>query len=134
MAKNWIAMFNTSLRTLDALHLALAFAAVLPIFTADIQLKTSADSLGVHAFGIFQSWSWAFVRPVISSCPVYAYAVFHPAIRVLPYSFFNEKEASRFTSAWRSWNGKGISNAPSRPMPPRRCRTVWIWMVKTRLQ
>jgi predicted nucleic acid-binding protein len=55
MAKSWIAQLNTPLRTLDALHLALASVANLPLFTADAHLKASADLLGIKAFGVFGS-------------------------------------------------------------------------------
>ena len=54
MVKNWIAQFNTPLRALDALHLSLASAAGLSLFTADAHLKSSADLLGISAFGIFE--------------------------------------------------------------------------------
>ncbi|MBI9082298.1 MAG: type II toxin-antitoxin system VapC family toxin [Desulfobacterales bacterium] len=51
MAKNWISQFNTPLRTLDALHLAVAAAAGLPLFTADTRLEKTAGLLGIKAFG-----------------------------------------------------------------------------------
>ena len=47
LARNWIGLFTTPLRTLDALHLASAFANNLPILTADKSLSESAKSLGV---------------------------------------------------------------------------------------
>lgn len=47
MAKSWIAQFNTSLRTLDALHLALAALHRLILFTSDQQLKESARNVGI---------------------------------------------------------------------------------------
>lgn len=47
MAKSWIAQFNTSLRTLDALHLALAASHRLILFTSDQQLKESARNVGI---------------------------------------------------------------------------------------
>ncbi len=51
MAKNWIAMFNTPLKTLDAIHLAIASELNLPLYTADESLAKSADKLGVdHEF------------------------------------------------------------------------------------
>ncbi len=47
MAKNWILQFNTPLRTLDALHLAVASSKNLTLLTADQQLSKAADLLGV---------------------------------------------------------------------------------------
>jgi predicted nucleic acid-binding protein len=47
LARDWIGLFTTPLRTLDALHLACAFANGLPILTADKSLSNSARSLGV---------------------------------------------------------------------------------------
>ncbi|MDM8524421.1 type II toxin-antitoxin system VapC family toxin [Desulfococcaceae bacterium HSG8] len=47
IAKDWIARFETPLRTLDALHLAVAFSNNLTILTADERLGDSALSLGV---------------------------------------------------------------------------------------
>jgi predicted nucleic acid-binding protein len=52
-ARNWIARFSTHLRTLDALHLAIASTAGLPLVTADARLKSSADLLGIEAVGVF---------------------------------------------------------------------------------
>lgn len=51
-AQGWIGGFETPLRTLDALHLAVAATAALPIATADAALAHSARSLGlgVHDF------------------------------------------------------------------------------------
>lgn len=46
-AKDWIRRFDTSLRTLDALHLAIAFSHNIPLVTADEGLLASADVLGV---------------------------------------------------------------------------------------
>lgn len=46
-AMDWIAEFNTSLRTLDALHLAIASKNKAPLLTADIKLAESAKKLGV---------------------------------------------------------------------------------------
>jgi len=47
IAKNWISGFDTNLRTLDALHLAVAFSKGIPIATSDRNLAKSADTLGV---------------------------------------------------------------------------------------
>jgi hypothetical protein len=47
-AKNWISQFVTPLRTLDALHLALAAAESLPLVTADRQLAGAAALFGVE--------------------------------------------------------------------------------------
>jgi uncharacterized protein len=48
-AMNWIAEFNTPLRTLDALHLAIAAQNKAPLLTADIKFSESAKTLGVEA-------------------------------------------------------------------------------------
>jgi uncharacterized protein len=42
IAKNWMQQFDTPLRTLDALHLAIASELNVPIITADIGLAKSA--------------------------------------------------------------------------------------------
>jgi len=47
-AMNWIAEFNTPLRTLDALHLAIAAQNKAPLLTADIKFAASAKKLGVE--------------------------------------------------------------------------------------
>jgi len=47
LGKNWISQFNTPLRTLDALHLALAYTFNLTLLSADLQLLESARILGV---------------------------------------------------------------------------------------
>ena len=47
IAKGWIAQFTTPLRTLDALHLAVASRQGLTLLTADVQLAESAKLLGV---------------------------------------------------------------------------------------
>ncbi len=47
IAKDWIERFATPLRTLDALHLAVAFSNSLTVLTADKKLGDSARSLGV---------------------------------------------------------------------------------------
>jgi predicted nucleic acid-binding protein len=49
LARNWLGAFTTGLRTLDALHLAAAFANNLPLFTADRALAAAADHWGVRA-------------------------------------------------------------------------------------
>jgi predicted nucleic acid-binding protein len=47
LARQWISRFTTPLRTLDALHLAAAFANGIPLLTSDIKLSQAADQLGV---------------------------------------------------------------------------------------
>jgi uncharacterized protein len=47
MAKQWMQQFDTPLRTLDALHLAIASELSMPLVTADIGLARSAASLNV---------------------------------------------------------------------------------------
>ena len=48
MARSWISQFNTALRTLDALHLAVAAANDLPILSLDNQLLEAADYFGIQ--------------------------------------------------------------------------------------
>ncbi len=48
LARDWIARFTTTLRTLDALHLAVAALEDLPLATTDKTLMRSAESLGVR--------------------------------------------------------------------------------------
>jgi predicted nucleic acid-binding protein len=48
LARNWIASCRTPLRTLDALHLATAFANDLSLLTADRTLARSAVQLGLR--------------------------------------------------------------------------------------
>jgi len=48
-AREWIARFDTPLRTLDALHLALAALENAQLITADRQLHESATLLGVES-------------------------------------------------------------------------------------
>ncbi|MBF0259676.1 MAG: type II toxin-antitoxin system VapC family toxin, partial [Desulfamplus sp.] len=38
IAKNWLAQFNTPLRSLDAIHLAIAYKKKIPMLTADAKL------------------------------------------------------------------------------------------------
>lgn len=52
IARGWIGLFNTSLRTLDALHLAIASAGDFTLVTSDQHLLMAADTLGVKAGGI----------------------------------------------------------------------------------
>jgi uncharacterized protein len=47
IACEWIGMFRTSLRALDALHLAVSFCNDLTLITADRSLAESAGRLGV---------------------------------------------------------------------------------------
>ena len=46
-AKSWISQFKKSLRTLDALHLALVSYKEMTLCTADIQLANAAEYFGV---------------------------------------------------------------------------------------
>ena len=48
IAQSWIQNFDTPLRTLDALHLAVAHEHQVPLITADIGLARSAGSLNVN--------------------------------------------------------------------------------------
>jgi predicted nucleic acid-binding protein len=48
LARGWIGLFSTPLRTLDALHLAVASAEERELITADKSLWRSADMLGVE--------------------------------------------------------------------------------------
>lgn len=47
-AHNWISQFNTPLRTLDALHLAVAASNGISLITADAALAESAETLGLQ--------------------------------------------------------------------------------------
>lgn len=47
LARDWMGLFSTALRTLDALHLAIASTEELTMLTADRVLARSADTLGV---------------------------------------------------------------------------------------
>ncbi len=49
MAANWVAQFNTPLRSLDGLHLAVSAAARLNLLTADIRLADAARFFGLEA-------------------------------------------------------------------------------------
>ena len=46
LARDWIGLFKTGLKTLDALHLAIASAERLTVVTADKGLSKSAKALG----------------------------------------------------------------------------------------
>ena len=52
LAQDWIGSFRTSLRTLDALQLAVASSNDLPFVTADKGLTKSAKALGVTIRGL----------------------------------------------------------------------------------
>jgi len=52
LARNWIGNFETPLRSLDALHLAVAFSNKLVLVTSDTALAKSADKLGVKIVAI----------------------------------------------------------------------------------
>jgi hypothetical protein len=47
LARDWLVTFHTALRTLDALHLAIAFSNGLSVVTADKVLAESARHFGV---------------------------------------------------------------------------------------
>ncbi len=47
LARDWISRFTTRLRTLDALHLAVAFSHGQVLLTADKALASSGKSLGI---------------------------------------------------------------------------------------
>ncbi|XGV94473.1 MAG: type II toxin-antitoxin system VapC family toxin [Leptolyngbya sp. BL-A-14] len=47
MARDWLNRFETPLRTLDALHLAVAASNAIPLITADERLAESAQALGI---------------------------------------------------------------------------------------
>jgi hypothetical protein len=47
IARGWIGLFNTPLRTLDALHLAIASAGDFTLVTSDRRMLQIADTLGV---------------------------------------------------------------------------------------
>ena len=49
LARDWIGMFKLSLRTLDALHLAIASSEGLSIVTTDQSLVKSARGLGLNS-------------------------------------------------------------------------------------
>ncbi len=49
LARDWIGHFHAPLRTLDALHLSIAFSEGLELITADRLLYVSAATLGVSA-------------------------------------------------------------------------------------
>lgn len=49
MARDWISQFNTPLRSLDAIHLAVASSGALTLVTADESLAKSAEILGINA-------------------------------------------------------------------------------------
>jgi uncharacterized protein len=51
IARGWLSLFNTPLRTLDALHLAVASAEGLILYTSDRQLISSANALGIQCEG-----------------------------------------------------------------------------------
>ena len=48
LARDWIGRFDTSLRTLDALHLASASSNNIRLVTADDALARSAEALGIE--------------------------------------------------------------------------------------
>ena len=49
LARDWLGRFSTPLRSLDALHLAVAHGHSVPVLTADRQLVRAARKLGVRA-------------------------------------------------------------------------------------
>jgi uncharacterized protein len=55
MARDWIGQFDTPLRTLDALHLAIASSHDILLVTADVGLAESARRLGVEVRTLMSS-------------------------------------------------------------------------------
>ncbi len=53
-AGSWICRFNLSLRTLDALHLAVSVSEGLALFTADRKLAVAAEKLGLDVVCVSQ--------------------------------------------------------------------------------
>ena len=49
LARDWIGLFKTGLKTHDALHLAIASAEELTLVTADEGLSKSAKALALHS-------------------------------------------------------------------------------------
>ena len=49
MARGWIGLFTTPLRTLDALHLAVASDSALQLVTSDLSFFQSAEKLDIDA-------------------------------------------------------------------------------------
>ena len=52
LAQNWIGNFNTALRSLDALHLAVSFTNKLELVTSDIILAKAAANFGIKIIEI----------------------------------------------------------------------------------
>jgi predicted nucleic acid-binding protein len=52
MAGGWLRLFNTPLKTLDALHLAVASGNDLILLTSDHRLAVAADALGIRYRGL----------------------------------------------------------------------------------
>ena len=52
LARDWIGNFETSLRSLDTLHLALAFSNKMELVSVDASLVKSAGKLGIKALRI----------------------------------------------------------------------------------
>ena len=52
LAQNWIGNFNTALRSLDALHLAVSFTNKLELVTSDIILAKAAVNFGIKIIEI----------------------------------------------------------------------------------
>ncbi len=48
LARDWLGLFNTSLRSLDALHLAVASSQGLSVATADLKFSQSARAMGLE--------------------------------------------------------------------------------------
>jgi len=49
IASNWLQGFNTPLRALDAIHLAISYEENMPLVTADRQLHDSAEKIGIES-------------------------------------------------------------------------------------
>jgi predicted nucleic acid-binding protein len=52
LARGWISLFSTPLRTLDALHLAITSAENFELVTSDQKLIQAANTLGVNVFAM----------------------------------------------------------------------------------
>ena len=52
LARDWLATLSTTLRTQDALHLAVAVVAKLPLMTADRSFASAATKLGARIIAV----------------------------------------------------------------------------------
>lgn len=68
IARGWLGLFNTSLRTLDALHLAIASAGDFALVTSAQSLLSAADILGVPARKIENRFPLLFFPWFLKHC------------------------------------------------------------------